>query len=208
MRKTDPEVLAAFAAAGLPVPVYDEEDTAVQAWRRSASLLGSAVHSVLACTVAAAQHADTEERRALVGAAVHNVVRGRQFGRLDKARLHVSSVAMQYINLYLPEAEVDFLGAERTLGAGRADLLWRRSDGAIWADEIKTWRHVSTEPEEQAARQIALYLSGGVMQFGEAFMGVRVLTLGNRSRSVFVDVEGHASPLSETECPLRLGGTR
>lgn len=195
-----------YAAAGLPCAVYRRTDTPATTQRVSYDArIGTLVHQVLANVAQPCQSADLVERTHLVDEAVHAEVRGRDLGGGDKARLRVTGLVSQYLDLYLPPADATFLGAEVPVALGRVDLAWSHPDVGLFYDEVKTWRHHTEVLDEQTLDQVHRYLDAGLNAFGERFAGVRLLTLGNRGAALGIDPDGFIERLRDG--PLDLTAT-
>lgn len=195
------ERTAAFADAGLPVPIYADATSTTSQHRTWSSAIGSATHAAIAHVAAEAQQVSPQTRSALLHDIVPTLVNDQRFGRLDRARLRVTSLATAYLTGYLPAPPAAFLGAEVRVAGGRVDLAWQREGIGAWFDEIKTWRTVPACLDEKTTSQIGRYLAGGQAMFGSSFAGVRLLLLGNSSSCLWVSPVGDVTTLVGS--PLR-----
>lgn len=89
------------------------------------------------------------------------------------ARLRCVTAAATYLRRCRP-AGFDLVGVEEPIGAGVADLVWRKG-ASVLVDELKTG---SATPNDQAVRdQVMRLVDGGVARWSKRFVGVRVLPL-------------------------------
>lgn len=109
-----------------------------------------------------------------------------------KAGIHV------YFRRLLPPTDWSFHGAELRLGSGRADLVWTNPDGLLLLDEIKTG-----SPRQlllpNTRRQIDRYRDCAQLAWPGQFVGVRLLSLIDPSRSLFIASDGSTHPLDTTD---------
>ncbi len=197
----------AFAAAGLPVPIYKHAASATVDHTAWDTRIGILTHRVIGSVAPAAQGASAPVVADMVRTTVAAIVADRTLGRLDRARTRVTGLTIQYLREYLPPDSVAFLGTELAAGAGRVDLAWHHPTVGVWFDELKTWRHAQVGLDNPTWGQIRRYLDAGRTNFGVDFAGVRLLTLGNRRACVTVTTEGlvedlHASPLAPARLEL------
>ena len=90
------------------------------------------------------------------------------------ARQRLLTGAAIYFRLYA-EDQWSLIGSEVKAGRSRLDLLWRRPDGQLVADELKSGR-VGIEIEHpELDAQVSRQLKDGRSEFGEEFAGTRVL---------------------------------
>lgn len=94
----------------------------------------------------------------------------------------VSSTAVSLANRYLSKCAVSghgwrLLGVEYDTGHGCADVAWQHdATGAVMFDEIKTSGSARWAPPDWL-EQVARYNLGGLEQFGDLFVGTRLLPL-------------------------------
>jgi len=112
-------------------------------------------------------------------------------------RQQVAGLAAQYFwHLALP-ASWRFVGAEYAIGRRRLDLLHRDTGGAVLLDEVKAG-HVRQLGVERTREQIDRYVDCAVALWRDRFLGIRLLSLSDPDRSVFVDPDGTHRPLRDT----------
>ncbi|ROR90980.1 hypothetical protein [Nocardioides aurantiacus] len=202
---------AAFAAAGLPVPIYKGPAPATVDHTVWDTRIGVLTHRVIGEVAPHAQNIPDVTGTVmadLVRSTVARVVADRTLGRLDRARIRVTGLTVQYVREYLPPLGVDFLGTELAAGGGRVDLAWYHPAVGVWFDELKTWRHARAGLDTETWVQVRRYLDAGKTTFGDAFVGVRLLTLGNRRACITITSNGliedlHTSPLAPARLHLR-----
>lgn len=199
----------AFAAAGLPVPMYPNKTPARHDGNAWDIRIGILTHKVIGQVAPAAQWRDRAAYPALVRESVGALVTDKSLGRLDRARTRVTGLTTQYLREFLPPTSARFLGTELAAGRGRVDLAWQHPEAGVWFDELKTWRHSQVGFDDATWQQVHRYLDAGTTTFGDDFAGLRLLTLGNLRGCVSVTRQGliedlTASPLHPTR--LTLGG--
>jgi hypothetical protein len=192
---------ALYARAGLPVPIYSDKPTQTHDSRAWDSKIGVLTHTVAGRLASTAQTIDGRALRVLIAETVGATVKDRSLGRLDRARIRVTGMAMQYLTHFVPPTPAVFLGAEVAAGTGRVDLAWEDPDKGVFFDEIKTWRHVQATLDEDTWTQVHRYLDAGIAAHGDRFTGVRVITLSHLRSCIYVSPQGlveslHASPLT------------
>ncbi len=192
---TTEQTRAMYQAAGLPLPIYKQTSPTGQRLAYD-SKIGTIVHEVLAEVAHKIRFAAPRERMRMIDAATERRLRRfTDLGRGDKSRMRVTTLAGQYVRLYLPPTEATFIGAELPAGRGRTDLAWRGADGACWFDEIKTWRAADEVLDDATLDQVSGYIDAGIDAFGDDFVGVRVLPLGNQHRACLVAPTGEVRNL-------------
>lgn len=203
---TTKERREAFAAAGLPVPLYTGKAPGRHddnAWDRRVGML---THKVIGQVAPVAQSQEPGDLRSLVRGVVAQTVKGKELGRLDRARTRVTALTLQYLREFLPPAPVVFLGTELAAGRGRVDLAWQHPTVGVWFDELKTWRHTQVGFDDDTWTQVHRYLDAGTTTYGETFAGLRLLTLGNLRACVTVTRQGLVEDLAGSALhPSRLG---
>lgn len=200
------EERAKYLAAGLPLPVYKTTAVDSREPRSTAERLtydgkvGVIVHRVLANVVDPIRTLALDERVRLVESSVRSLTAGRRdLGRSDKTATRVTGLVGQYLALFLPSAEADFLGAEQSSGTGRTDLAWRLPGYGVWFDELKTWRGVGSVLDQATLEQIYRYVDAGAATYGAHFRGVRILPLGNAHAAAFVTACGDVTDLADSD---------
>ena len=123
----------------------------------------------------------------------------REFGQVE-SRAHlqnISGLVHRYFSQCLPPAGYIFGAAEVELGVGRPDLTWRTSDDRVLVDEIKTGSPRNVELA-RTREQIERYRTACLDVWGERYVGLRLIAVGDTARSVFVSPDGTQVPLSST----------
>lgn len=91
-------------------------------------------------------------------------------------------------------------GVEFEAGEARFDLVWRlRGGGAVLVDELKSGRGTLTAQIEAADEQVGRELRAGTTLWGNAFLGVRLLWLGDPARSEWFHPTSGRRPLCDVE---------
>lgn len=195
---------AAFAAAGLPAPIYTTAPGATYDGTAWDARIGILTHKVIGDVAPQAQWAGPEQYPTLLREAVGRIVKDKTLGRLDRARTRVTGLASQYLREFLPPTRTEFLGTEFAAGRGRVDLAWQDPQVGVWFDELKTWRHSQVGLDEPTWRQVRRYLDAGTATFGDDFVGLRLLTLGNLRACAFISRQGLIEDLTtSTLAPAR-----
>ena len=86
--------------------------------------------------------------------------------RADQVRLMTAMAS--YVRCLLPPEPWVPGAAEAPLGTGRADVVWRRSDGVL-VDEIKSGRLAPRMARTDA--QVRRYLEAGIQRWGNGWWG-------------------------------------
>lgn len=195
----------AFAAAGLPVPLYTGKAPGRHDGNAWDIRIGMLTHKVIGRVAPAAQWLSPSEYPALVREAVGALVTDRTLGRLDRARTRVTGLTTQYLREFLPPSTATFLGTELAVVRGRIDLAWQHPTAGVWFDELKTWRHTHVGFDDATWQQVTRYLDAGTTTFGDEFAGLRLLTLGNLRACVAVTRQGLVEDLTDSDlAPARL----
>lgn len=196
----------AFAAAGLPVPIYAGKAPGRHDDNAWDVRVGMLTHKVIGQVAPLAQSSDAADYPNLVRGLVAEAVKGSALGRLDRARTRVTGLTIQYLREFLPPSPTVFLGTELAAGRGRVDLGWQHPTVGVWFDELKTWRHTQVGFDDTTWAQVTRYIDAGTTTYGETFAGVRLLTLGNLRACVTVTRQGLVEDLAESPLhPSRLG---
>lgn len=87
------------------------------------------------------------------------------------------SLARTYLVTCAPAAPWALLGVEFDTGAGPVDVAWQDLDGRVFFDEIKTSRITGGQVAPSWMQQVHRYSKAGRSQFGDAFVGTRLLPL-------------------------------
>ncbi|MBE7325287.1 hypothetical protein IEQ44_11540 [Nocardioides sp. Y6] len=192
-----------YARAGLPQARYATSKASPTADRSSYDArIGSIVHGVIATVARTCQLLGFVERGDVVQEAVAAQTLGRDLGRGDKARLRVTGLVCQYLDLYLPPADATFVGAELRLENGRVDLAWKHPKHGVFFDELKTWRHDKDALDADTLAQMERYLDAGSTRYSERFSGVRLITLGNRRAALWLRPDGQIDALAGSALDL------
>ena len=110
-------------------------------------------------------------------------------------RQRVLTSAAVYFRLFAPPAEWVFEGSELRGPRAQFDLVWRSAEGVI-VDELKTGRSATRREIAAVREQAARETLAGSMVFGEAFLGVRLVSLGAPRTSFFTHRDGRCVPLT------------
>ena len=154
-----------------------------------ATLVGTATHRVIAQLLPRVATTPPEtlldEAWEHAGRLLARVPIGR---RVRAARLTVSGGTAVYLDCLRLGEGWTLLGSEVRLGdAGIVDLAWRRADGAVVFDELKTTATRQLPVGDgPTLRQAQRYTEAGARLYGPAFLGTRVLFLSAPYRSWFV----------------------
>lgn len=196
---------AMFAAAGLPIPLFDGKRTPTHDSVAYDAKIGVLAHQVIGLLAPTVRGLSKDEQRTVVADTVAAAVTSRALGRLGKARLRVISMVMAYVNIYMPPVDATFLGAELVTGTGRVDLAWSLTGTGVWFDEIKTWRHQRVGLDTATWDQVHRYIAAGLNTFGDDFAGLRVITLSDPAGPVAIDRWGTVEELAKSAlAPARL----
>lgn len=187
-----------FLQAGLPTPVWNTRSGPRREATTTDLAIGAATHRVVAEVCQAAQHTTHDELGRLTNAAVQRLVTNRSLGRLDKTRMRVLGLALQYLTLLLPPPPAELIGVENRHGNRRTDLTWHHPDLGTWFDEVKTRRSPGEPLDEATWTQVGRYLDLGPTRYPGTFRGVRILTLGDAAACTFITAEGAIEPLPNT----------
>jgi hypothetical protein len=202
---TAAERRAAFAAAGLPVPVYTGKAPGRHDSNAWDSRIGVLTHKVIGEIAPLAQNTNPADYPTLVRGVVAATVKDRTLGRLDRARIRVAGLTVQYLREFLPSVGTVFLGTELAAGTGRVDLAWQHPTAGVWFDELKTWRHTQAGFDDTTWAQVTRYLDAGTTTYGTDFAGLRLITLGNMHACVTVSGQGLVEDLAQSPLhPSRL----
>lgn len=195
-----------FAAAGLPVPLYTGKPPGRHDSNAWDIRIGVLTHKVIGEVAPLAQKTHPADYPTLVRGVVAATVKDRTLGRLDRARMRVTGLTVQYLQEFLPPAPTVFLGTELSAGRGRVDLAWQHPTAGVWFDELKTWRHTQVGFDDNTWAQVTRYLDAGTTTYGSDFAGLRLLTLGNLRSCVTVSRQGLVEDLADSPLhPSRLG---
>ncbi len=191
-----------LAVAGLPVPVYAGKRERVAG--RHDARLGAITHAIVGILAPLAVEMTAAERSSMLADLVRARVVGREFGRLDGPRIRVTGLVSQYLSVFSLAAQAEFVGTEVGVAGGRVDLVWRHPDAGFVVDEVKTSRLVprrgfDAETEDQVTR----YVAAGITKWGSEFVGVRLITLGNRESCLAFLPDGSVVPLDRSPLSLR-----
>lgn len=199
------ETRAAFAAAGLPVPLYTGKDPSRHDGNAWDTRIGMLTHKAIGLIAPSAQQTNAEDYPALVRGVVAEIVTDKSLGRLDRARTRITGLTVQYLREFLPPVGTVFLGTELAAGRGRVDLAWEHPITGVWFDELKTWRHTHVGLDDTTWKQITRYIDAGTTTYSDQFAGLRLLTLGNLRSCVAVSRQGLVEPLADSPLhPARL----
>lgn len=121
------------------------------------------------------------------------------------------SLARGYLSNCAPAAPWVLLGVEFDTGDGPVDVAWQDPGGRVFFDEIKTSRITGGQVAPSWMQQVHRYSKAGNAQFGDAFIGTRLLPLSRMRLARLVTAPFVAStPLAPTPAePFRaIGGER
>ena len=119
------------------------------------------------------------------------------------------SLARGYLTNCAPTEPWVLLGVEFDTGDGPVDVAWQDPDGRVFFDEIKTSRITGGQVAPSWMQQVHRYSKAGRAQFGDAFIGTRLLPLSRMRLARLVTAPFVAStPLAPTPAePFRaIGG--
>lgn len=165
---------------GLPRPIWPDktEPTLTESSRRTSAREGQQVHRVIGELAPCVHNLTIVERNALVAQTTKRLVASKADGRLDKSRMRVASLVNCYLGLYLPPADFEILGHELNVGDGFVDLAWSHTTGVLF-DELKTHRELRSMHTADIDEQMHRYRLAGRDRYGDRFLGIRLLALGN-----------------------------
>lgn len=112
-------------------------------------------------------------------------------------RQNIAGAISAYFWHMLPPPHWLFMGSELHLGLGRIDLLWLHSDGWWLVDEVKVG-HGTELGTRKTVEQVERYSAAGLDMWGDDFAGVRILTTGDPSLSIFAGPDQPWMALSST----------
>jgi hypothetical protein len=115
------------------------------------------------------------------------------------AKARMLSTAAIYFRFLVPDLGWRLEGTEVDVPGGRLDLLFRRPDGALLADELKTGALALPLERLEAEEQVARQLTGGLERFGTSLTGVRLVVLGAPRRSYLLSSDGGRHPILEED---------
>lgn len=117
-------------------------------------------------------------------------------GPMRQSLIHelVTSLGIYY-RYFAPRRGVRFVGAEIAVSRGCLDLLFEEQGGGLIADEIKSGRWVDEHELRELGDQVILQTNGGLMRFGDCFLGTRAIVLGRVSESYMLTASGIRLPL-------------
>ena len=171
--------------------VRDDED-AVAPGHIDRRRVGALTHALIAGLLAHGHRAPSPACISAAAAALPGLAEIAKF-RLAVRQRALTGAAI-YFRLFVPDREWAFEGAEVPGPNARFDFVWRSADGVI-VDELKTGR-VATRREIKAVHeQSAREMHAGSAVFGDAFLGVRVLSLAAPRTSFFTGRDGRATPV-------------
>lgn len=109
-----------------------------------------------------------------------------------------------YLGVFLwrayPPAPWRLAAVEPSYCGGAADLLWAHPDGRRLVDEIKIDSLPVTQGghRRKVLQQIERHTAYGIAEFGDHYLGLRLLTLSTPRRSLFVPPNGQRVALLTT----------
>jgi hypothetical protein len=144
--------------------------------------LGVVAHAAIADSLAAAEL--TGKRPTLnEGLLAGLFVRHRLDHDRRRALLLIRSFVKAYLADYRLGSDWRLHSIEHPLAGGRIDLLFRRDDGAILGDELKTRHGLDGRIEPSDREQVARYVNALRTEFPGHFLGVRLILLGPPSHA-------------------------
>lgn len=111
---------------------------------------------------------------------------------------HVAPLCSVAVAMFPPHDWL-FCGAEVRAGAGVADLVWRSAQGEMLIDEVKVTGLARVLEDSRTRAQIDRYRAWGRSEFGDLFVGVRLLALAGPMRSRWYPPTGPSRRLVDTE---------
>lgn len=99
-------------------------------------------------------------------------------------RQNLTGAVCAYFWHLLPPTGWLFRGSEVHLGQGRVDLLWQDAEDQWLVDELKVGQGSGLRTTA-VRHQVQSYITAGASTWGDSFVGVRLLTTGDPSASVF-----------------------
>jgi hypothetical protein len=118
-----------------------------------------------------------------------------------RAVLLLRSFVRAYHEDYGLSSEWRLQSAERPLTEGRIDLLFRRRDGAILGDELKTRHGLDGRIEPSDREQVSRYVGSLRAEFPSSFRGVRLILLGPPSHAHLIRNLGDLAALDQCRRP-------
>lgn len=107
-------------------------------------------------------------------------------------RTAISLSASMYVReAWLPEPWA-IEAVERSLGAARADLVWRHPDGRVIVDEVKTGQTIGDDAEDQLDRLWA----GAHAEYGSDLVALRLVAVRAMSRSLTITAGGRVDGIA------------
>lgn len=190
---------------GLPRPVWPDktEPTVTETGRRTSAREGQQVHRIVGELAPLVGDISIAERNALVAQATRQAVNSKADGRLAKARMRVNSLVNCYFGLYFPPREFEILGHELNVGDGLVDLAWSHATGVLF-DELKTHRELRSMHTADIDEQLHRYRLAGRDLYGDRFLGVRLIALGNSRDSFTLLPDGTTTPETKANKVLHL----
>jgi hypothetical protein len=127
-------------------------------------------------------------------------VNGVDFQSLPSVHPHavrqqlVASAAI-YFRFFAPSEDWKLYAREHRSGNCRFDLVFRAVNGEVIVDELKSGRLETQLERRQMQEQVVREVAAGSVEWGAAFRGVRVLSLGSPRMSCFYDAAGNVMDL-------------
>ena len=120
-----------------------------------------------------------------------------QVSRYCADRQRVAAGVLELFRYHVPPQDWVLVGERVVVHDVEMDLLWRRPDGRLVADEIKSGRLLKPLFTRALREQIEAQLAAGHAEFADAFAGVRLLWLANHQHSFFAPAKAVQVPLEE-----------
>lgn len=144
--------------------------------------LGRMAHHVIA-DLAAGPERDPGLEEILSAISAQPAVRSARGPLRQSARMWLCGVSATYFRMFAPSPAWRLFATELPLPGCRLDLAWTDDAGRTWADELKTGKAPQLTLGAGLDAQVDRQLRAGDAEFGDAFLGVRVLMLAAPSMS-------------------------
>lgn len=118
-----------------------------------------------------------------------------------RRRVHseVGTAIASYWMRWLPGSRCEFVGSEVVFELGsRIDLVWRHEEIGVFFDEIKLSRAPISLISLSAIEQSRRYSRIGQQMFGDAFLGVRLISIPSPSSALLINSRFEVSPLAQS----------
>lgn len=151
--------------------------------------IGRAIEEIIAGLLAAG-HRHPGVAALLDAAAEHPVGREGRASHRAANRQRIFAGLLSFFAFHLPPDDWQFIASRVRFSDGEFDLVWRRPDGMIVVDEVKSGRLPRPVFVSELKDQIERELAGGRELYPGRFAGVRLLWLANPRHSFFAPAVG------------------